>query len=239
MPMTASQIVTHATQIARVPGMTLQAGRILNQILTELLQEYDLAIALHTQTINVNASGANNGTGPYSLPDDYMRMASRGATYTINNIPYVLVQISLVQFDALINQTGLSSYPYNFTTDVSTTPPVFFVYPPPQLSIDIQMRYYGTLPEIASPETSAVVPWFTNQNYLVNRLTGELMRIAGDQRADAILGDGPSGCVGILRRWLNLQGDREDAANVMQLDRRYFGPGRYGFPPSRITGGLP
>ncbi|MCI0559497.1 MAG: hypothetical protein MN733_13465, partial [Nitrososphaera sp.] len=62
--MTASQIVTHATQIARVPGMTLQAGRVLNQILTELLQEYDLAIALHTQIVNVNASGANNGTGP-------------------------------------------------------------------------------------------------------------------------------------------------------------------------------
>jgi len=237
--MSAQQIVQHATQIARVPGYTVQAGRILNQVLVELTQEYDIAVALHTSTVTVTAGGAGNGTGPYSLPDDYLRMASHEATYLINAIPYVLTQITLAQFDALINQTGLSAYPYNFTTDVSTTPVSFFVYPPPLVQIYIKIRYYGILPEIQQSETSAVVPWFPNQNYLVNRVAGELMRIAGDPRAESFLGDGPSGAVGILRRWLNLQGDKEDAAAVVDLDRRYFGAGRFSFPPSRLTGGLP
>ncbi|MCI0557842.1 MAG: hypothetical protein MN733_05055, partial [Nitrososphaera sp.] len=212
--MTAKEIVTHATQIARVPGMMLQAGRILNQVLLELVQEYDLAIALRTQSLVIDAT---IGSGPYEMPTNYLRMASRGATFKISGIPYVLVQITIMEYDALVGQQQASSFPSSFATNVAASPPNLFVYPPPQQTISLLMRYYGTIPDIFSPENSVEVPWFTNQNYLVNRVAGELMRISGDQRADVILGDGPSGCIGILRRWLNLQGDKEDTANVMIL----------------------
>ncbi|MCI0557872.1 MAG: hypothetical protein MN733_05205, partial [Nitrososphaera sp.] len=212
--MTAKEIVTHATQIARVPGMMLQAGRILNQVLMELVQEYDLAIALRTNTVEINAA---TGSGAYELPTNYLRMASRGAVFEVNEIPYVLTQVTLMEFDALVGVQQGSSFPSLFATNVAASPPFLFVYPPPQLTLTVRMRYYGTIPDIFSPENSSEVPWFTNQNYLVNRVAGELMRIAGDQRADVILGDGPSGCIGILRRWLNLQGDKEDTANVMIL----------------------
>jgi hypothetical protein len=242
--MTASQIITQAMQIARVPansGYSVQAGLLLNQILTSLTQEYDLAVALGSGSVTVTPSGPSEAvpsTGPYSLPSDFLRMASRDVRYLINQIPYVLTQVTLAQFDAFINQIGVSSYPRYYATDVSSSPPSFFVYPPPILQFDVLFHYYHAMPEIVQPETSAVVPWFPNQNYLLARLAGELMRITGDPRADSFLGDGPSGAIGILRRWLNLQGDKEDTAKVALLDPRWFGRGSRGLPPSRITGGL-
>lgn len=219
--------------------MTVQAGLFLNQVLTELTQDYDLAVALNQSNLTISPSGLNNGAGPYPLPANFLRMASRDVTYTISGVPYVLTQISLAQYDALINTTGTSSYPNAYTTDPSGTPPGFAVYPPPSLTLLIIFRYYGTMPEITTPETSQVIPWFPNENYLYIRVAGELMRIAGDPRADTFLGDGPSGAVGVLRRWLNLQGDKEDTATTVQLDARWFG-GRAGyssFGPSKSTGG--
>lgn len=238
MPRTAAQIVSLATQIAKVPGMTVQAGLLLNEVLTELTQDYDLALALNTTTVSVSASGPGNGVGPYSLPSNYLRMASREVIFLISGVPYVLTQISLSQFDALINTVGISSYPNVYSTNVALTPPGFYLYPPPNLSITLNIRYYGTLPEIVTPETSTTIPWFPNENYLLKRVTGELMQIAGDPRSESFLGDGPGGAIGILRRWLNLQGDKEDTAQVVQLDRRWFGGGGGNFGPSKITGGI-
>jgi hypothetical protein len=236
--MTAAQLVTLATQEARVPGMTVQAGQILNRILTELTQDYDLPIALHTSTISLIPGAPNAGTGPYSLPTDYMRLASNEAFYHINQTPYVMRQITLAEFDALINATGIANYPYNYATDVSTTPASLYVYPPPNASIDLTIRYYGTLPEIANPETSPTVPWFPCQSYLSTRLRGELMAIARNPSYVTFLTDTPAGAPGILRRWLQLQGDREATAQQIILDRRWFGSGGTRYPASKITGGI-
>jgi hypothetical protein len=234
MPLTAAQIVTRAAQIAKRPGFMVQAGQTLNQILVDLTREYDLAVALNTTSLVITGA---EGAGPYNLPANYLRMASRDATYLIDGVPYVLIQITLAQFDALINTTGIANFPTSFATDVATSPPRLYVYPPPILQFTLNLRYYGTLPEISAPETSSVVPWFPDQGYLVNRLAGELMRDAGDPRWESFLGDGPHGAVGILRRFLNLQGDREDTTKIVDLDRRFFGPGRM-FGPSKITGGV-
>lgn len=236
--LTSQQIVTRACQIAKRPAFTLQAGQSLNQILSDLTREYDLAVALNSATISISGGGLNNGTGPYQLPANYLRMASREAIYLISGIPYVLIQITLAQFDALINTLGIANFPTTFATDLSTTPPSLYVYPPPILQFNLNIRYYGTMPEITTPEASSVVPWFPDQGYLVTRLAGELMRDAGDPRQESFLGDGPFGAVGILRRFLNLQGDRADASQSVQLDRRFFGPGGKVFPPSKVTGGV-
>jgi hypothetical protein len=239
MPRTCAQIVALATQIAKVPGMSIQAGQLLNQALIELTQNYDIALALNTTTIAVSASGPNNGVGPYSLPTNYLRMASREVIFLISGVPYILTQVSLAQFDALINTLGISSYPNVYATNVALTPPGFYLYPPPNLSLVLNIRYYGTLPEIITPEVSTTIPWFPNENYLLKRVTGELMQIAGDPRAEGFLGDGPAGAIGVLRRWLNLQGDSEDTIKTVQLDRRWFGSGASGnFGPSKITGGV-
>lgn len=238
MPMTAQQIVTRACQIAKRPGFLVQAGLSLNEILTSLVREYDLPIALNTTTLQISGGGPGNGTGPYNLPANYLRGAKRDLVYLVYGVPYVLTQIKLAQFDALINVSGIANYPRAYATDVSLSPPGLYVYPPPILLFNLQIRYYGTMPEIPNAETSPIIPWFPHQGYLVNRLAGELMRDAGDQRADGFLGDGPSGALGILRRFLNLQGDKEDSADVVDLDRRYFQPSGVLFPPSKISGGV-
>ncbi|PWT78214.1 MAG: hypothetical protein C5B60_01500 [Chloroflexi bacterium] len=238
MPLSASQIVTRACQIAKRPGFTVQAGQTLNQILLDLTREYDLPVALQTTNLTISAGAPGGGTGPYVLPANYLRAAKRDLIYLVSGVPYVLTQITLAQFDSLINITGIANFPRAYTTDVSTSPPSLFVYPPPVLAFNLQIRYFGTMPEIPNADTSAQTPWFPHQGYIINRLAGELMRDAGDPRSDAFLGDGPSGALGILRRFLNLQGDKEDAATVVDLDRRYYQPSGVVFPPSKISGGV-
>jgi len=236
---TASTIVSRAIQIAKLTsGMAQQAGQVLNEILLELTYTYDLSIALNTTTVNLTGSGPNNGAGPYNLPANYLRAASRDLTFLINGLPQQLTQISLAEFDMLVNVSGSANYPNQYATDVSTSPPQLFVYPPPSFLIPLQIRYYGTLPEIATPETSSVIPWFPFQQYLIKRLAGELMAITGDPRADAFLGDSPGGAEHMLRKYLNLQGDREDTASMVRLDGRFFGRGGTTFPPSKVTGGV-
>lgn len=243
MPMTSQQIVSMATQIAKVTGMASQAGQILNAFLTELCQNYDLSINVNTTTIQLIPNAQNNGIGPYLLPANYLRACSRDLTYLIDGIPFRLIQITLAQLDYLINTTGIANYPTNYATDISPqsvpgSNAYLYVYPPPIIPITLQLRFFGSQPEIATPETSSVVPWFPNQTYLVRRLAGELMAITGDPRSTSFLGDGPSGCMGILRKYLELQGDKEDTGSSMVLDPRFFGLGGAAFPPSKVSGGI-
>src|SRR5215475_1007525 len=215
-----------------------QAGQVLNEILLELTYTYDLSIALSTTTVNLTGSGPNNGAGPYSLPANYLRGASRDLTYLLNGLPQMLTQITLAEFDLLVNVNAAADYPNQYATDVSQSPPQLFVYPPPTALISLQVRYYGTFPEITMPETSSTIPWFPFQTYLIKRLAGELMAITGDPRADATLGDTPGGAEHMLRKYLNLQGDREDTSSMVRLDGRFFGRGGQTFPPSKVTGGV-
>src|SRR5215472_14450650 len=97
---TASTIVSRAIQIAKLTsGMQSQAGQILNEILLELTYTYDLPIALQTTTINLTGSAPNNGAGPYSLPANYLRAASKDLTFLVNGLPQLLTQITLAEFD--------------------------------------------------------------------------------------------------------------------------------------------
>lgn len=247
MSLQAQQVVGMAAQIARVTGMGIQAGQLLNAILLELCQTYDLSLNVNTVTLNIVPGGGSGGipaTGPYSLPLNYLRAASRDLTYTISGVPYRLTQITLAQLDALINTVGSANFPTDYATDISPLTlsppanPLLYLFPPPITAISLQIRYYGSQPDIPSPETSTQVPWFPDQIYLIRRLAGELMAITGDPRANSFLGDGPSGAVGMLRRWLELQGDKEDTASSLILDPRVFGMGGGTFPPSKITGGI-
>jgi hypothetical protein len=218
------------------------AGQYLNNILEELCMTYDLEINTATVTVSLTGSTPNFGVGPYTLPPDYLRAKSRDLTYYIDGVPKQLIQITLQEMDALILTTGIANYPQNYATDVSPlttqSPPLLYVYPPPQQIIPLQIRYFLLQEDITQPETSSAIPWFPYQQYLIKRVAGELMGEVGDERADTYLGDTPSGCVGMLRRYLNLQGDTEDTIQQVQLDARYWGAGGGNFGPSKITGGI-
>lgn len=238
MSQSAQQIAALACQIARTKGMTAQAGQLLNVILQELAQTYDFAVARKVTTITLNPqlTSPNYGSGPYALPSDYLRAVIDGVFWTQDGVPYHLIPIDLTEFDAAVLQAGVQSLPYWWTTDMSASPPAAYVYPPPNGAYVLTVRYFAQMADIATPESSAVVPWFPNQNYLITRLAGELMKIANDDRKDAYLGEGPSGAQGILDRYLQLKDDKSNRARTIKLDKRYFGPRILNLPNTKAVG---
>ncbi|HWJ39934.1 MAG TPA: hypothetical protein VNT29_02320, partial [Candidatus Limnocylindrales bacterium] len=177
MPLQAQQIVTLAVQTAKVPSWTQQAGQLLNVILSELCTDYDLAVNRKTFNFTFN-SGAGSNYGPYTLPTDWLRADKNDVFYTILGVKYVMIAQTLAQFNAQVQQPGLAQYPEYFAVDNSPIAtqgaPVMYVWPPAAGSYPVTAVYFGQMPDIATPETSTVIPWFPSQQYLIRRLTGDL-----------------------------------------------------------------
>ena len=243
---TAQQIVTRACRIARAPAFLLDAGDSLNDILNELCATYDFDFARGVTYFNFNQiiggddysldfsadfgppliGGMNSG--PYALPVDWLRGRRDEVFYTINGVKYVMINIDLAEFDSLVQQPGLASYPQNYTVDLSVQgadgliQPQMYVWPPPAGSYPVTARYQRRMPEVVNPSTSGAVPWFPDQQYLITRCAAEVMKITNDSRLNEFLGDGPAGAQGILNRYLKLANDDEDRAKRVTLDRRLF-----------------
>ena len=230
MPLTAAQICTLARQEAKCPQYQSQSGQFLNATLQDLCMNYDLDLALGSNPFSFN-SATGNGSGPYALPTDYLRTQVKDGKdeifYTINGVPYPLIQVTKAEYDWMVQTPGFTSYPYYYATDLSQTPPQLFVWPPASGSYVVTHRYYRLMPDIATPETSAVVPWFLNTQILQRSVAGRLMGITGDDRQAAYLGDDdkqfPLGAGTLLRQYLKNVEDREGAVHTVGLDRRRFG----------------
>jgi len=237
---TANQIVTYACQEANCPGFVQQAQDLLNMILDELAQTYDFDITKGRFNFNFDPGTTEviNGVmiwgGPYKLPADYLRAVDdKSAFWYLNGVPYPMVPIDLSEFDMAVQQAGFQSYPYWYTTDLSQTPPVMWVYPPPSGSYPVSIRYRRQMPVITDFTTS---PWFPNTSYLMKRLTGELMLITGDERAQTFLGDTDGGAQGLLKRYLKLHDDHENRAETISMDRRRFGTRFNNLPITKQVG---
>jgi hypothetical protein len=251
MALTSAQIIARACAIAKVPGWTSQAGQYLNAVLSELAQNYDFQLIRKTYTFNFNLllvdpSGLFlQGCGPYQLPADFLRCQDEDAVFwTLNGVRYPMVPIDLSQFDMAVQSAGLQAYPYWFATNLSlgdetvasASGPMAYVYPPPSGAFPVTVRYFSQPADIATPETSATVPWFPNANYLITRVAGELMKEADDDRCQTFLGDGPAGAQGILLRYLKLVDDKINRATVVKMDRRRFGPKFSNLPNTKQIG---
>lgn len=251
--LTAAQICTRAAEIAKVPGFTVQAGQYLNMVLSDLCQTYDFQAARRTTYFNMNpgatvlVGGIVTGSGPYTLPADFLRVQDQnGLFYYVNNVPYRMQPIDLSELDMMTQQTGLSAYPSIFAIDMSpldtvqqgtaSGAPQAFVWPSPSGAFPVTLRYFCQMPDIATPETSATVPWFPNQTYLVTRVAGELMRATDDSRMADFLGEGPQGAGGILMRYLKLVDDKNDRVQSVKLDKKTFGRGTSNLPLSKFIG---
>jgi hypothetical protein len=224
MSLTAAQIVTLSCQIAKTSGMISQAGQQLNAVLSELCQTYDFSAARTITTFNFTGT-----SGPYNLPADYLRTLKGKQFYTYNGQPYFMVRIELDEYDALVQQPGFQDFPRDFTVDMAQSPPAEYVWPPPSIAVPVTVRYQRQMPDITTPETSATVPWFPFQQYLITRLAGEMMQIADDDRANYFLTNdekiNAQGAGVLLRRYLNLKDDPEGRTKTVELDRRRFGIG--------------
>lgn len=229
MALTAAQIVSLANQDAATPGYTSQAGQLLNLVLQDLCENWNFDAAKGTTVFNFSPSIPTNpnlypnvepGGGPYALPADFLRMVDdKDTTWYLNGVAYPMIPCDLSEYDNLVQQTNLQSYPYIFATDVSQQPANLLVWPPASGAYQCLIRYYRLMPDIITPETSSTVPWFRNTNYLRTRLAAEMMGIADDSRRDEWLNRATM----MLQAYLKNKDDNSDRAICVKLDRRRFG----------------
>lgn len=214
-----------ARQIAKCPGYTVQSGQLINVILEELAQNFDFDVLKTTDT----SMTLNNGSGPYTLPADWLRGIDKDIFYTISGVPYPMVNVELVQYDNLVQTAGLNAYPSYYATNMATSPPTMYVWPPSSGAYPLTLRYFRQPTFDSNPELSQAYPWFPSTQYLLTRLAGELMRLTNDDRMAAYIGseneemDSPGSACWILRKYLRMKDDRGGKVHQVQLDRRLFG----------------
>ena len=252
MPLTYQQIITLATATAKVPAWTTQAQALFTMILQELCEGYDFDVARKTTQFNFYDNlvvGAPSASGPITLPLDWLRANKDDVFYTISGVKYVMIPVALAEFDGLVQQAGLNSYPQNYAVDNSPiatqSAPQMFVWPPPSGSYPVTARYYCQMPDPTTAQFTdgTTIPWFPNTLYLQRRLTGELMLMSNDDRAPAFLGgehkqqDGTVfyGAAAILDRYLKMKDD-EQVVKRVTLDRRFFGSKFNRVPNTKLIG---
>jgi hypothetical protein len=232
--LTAQQIVTLACQIAKCPGFLAQGGQFLNMTLEDLWLHRDLKINRKTEFVTVQA----NLYGPFVLPQNYQR------TYDLffqqNNLPYFLNPISTEEYDQEFKDPSIANYPYEFMTilydevqALQQVPPSagqLFIYPQSSGQIVLTHRYMVKQPDINTPESSATIPWFPDQDYLITATAARLMQITDDARRDSFVAE----CDKMLRIQLIMEGDEQQVVKSVKLDPRRFHSNRT-LKPTKIT----
>jgi hypothetical protein len=85
-------------------------------------------------------------------------------------------------------------------------------------------------PPITTPETSTVLPWFPDQDYLIKATAARLMEITDDTRYDSFVAQ----CDAMLRTHLIMEGDEQAVVKSVRLDPRRFHTNRT-LKPTKIT----
>lgn len=236
MALQAQQIVSLACQIAKTPGMVIQAGQFLNTMLQTLAQSYDFDVIRKTANFNFNTSSTGNGyvagCGPNLMPTDFLRAHKLGAFYYISGVPYTMIGYEQSEFDRFVQQSGNSAYPYAFYIDVSKTPMELYCWVPAAGAYAATVRYNPQMPDITTPESSTTIPWFPNTDYLIDGVAARLMKIANDDRMSAYMAQSDQ----TLKAYLTMKDDPETASpKRVTLDRRFFQNGQWGRLPNTKT----
>jgi hypothetical protein len=221
MALTYAEIITLATQEAKVPGFTDQAGLHLNMILQDIALNYDLDIR-HDDTFTITTQGQNPPEGPYILPAEYLRHVPDEVRFVDQGIPFNLYQKPLKQFKEYFTGPGIGNYPEFFATDVSdqAAPKVFF-WPPPNGAYTIEFPYYMRHVYVDDPANSSEVPWFPMSSYLVKETAARLTSGSDDDRTERLSYEAKE----LLKDYLTMKDDQEGYAQRVGLDRNNF-PGR-------------
>lgn len=228
----AQQIVQRACAIAKVPGWTQQGGVYLNAVLEDLWLHRDLKMNRVTEQIVVQA----NNYGPFTLPLNYMR------TYDLfflqNNLPYFLNPISTEEWDQEFKDPSIANYPYEWmsilfdetTAQAAQSAGNIFIYPQSSGQISLTHRYMVKQPDIVTPETSTVIPWFPDSLYLILRTAAYLMVETDDTRQESMIAQ----CKEMLLTHLIMEGDEQAVVKSVRLDPRRFHSNRT-LKPTKIT----
>jgi hypothetical protein len=228
--LTAAQIVTLATQAAKCPGFTSQAGQYLNSILLTLCQTKDVAAA-RTSVVVTPTVGV---IGPYNLPADFLRVRKNDIWFIDPGnpgVPQHLVKAWQDDFDMLIYTPGMASYPAEYTVDMAVAPPTISFWPPPGGVYPVTIRYMRQFTPITTPETSSSIPWFPSSDWLVDKLTARLCQHTGDDRASMLEARADTD----LKQYLLMDDDPESIAKQVKPDPRYFKRPRRALLPTKQT----
>ena len=213
---TSQQIVNDALAIAKAPGYTALGGRCLNLVLNDLTLHRDLKVNRRFSTFTASA-GSN---GPFALGSDYLRPYDM--YYEVDNFPYFLFPMGQDQFDALFKDPSLANYPYAYATDLGSSATQsavsVLIYPQSNSQLTINHRYMVNRPDIPNPETSAVIPWFQDQDYLVHATATRIMKITDDSRWESFVAQGEA----MLKLHLITEGDEQQVVKSIKLDPQRF-----------------
>ncbi|QTD88885.1 hypothetical protein [Burkholderia anthina] len=228
----AQQIVARACAVAKCPGFIQQGGIYLNMVLEDLWLHRDLKINRVTEFLTVQA----NNYGPFALPLNYLRPYD--LFFQQNNLPYFLHPISTEEWDQEFKDPSIANYPYEFmtilydetTAQANQSAGQLFIYPQSSGQITLTHRYMVKQPDITTPETSAVIPWFPDQQYLIKATAVELMGETDDTRQEVWRAQ----CEAMLRTHLIMEGDEQQVVKSVRLDPRRFHTNRT-LKPTKIT----
>lgn len=227
MAYSAAQLINLACQICECPGRATQAGMLLNMTLANYAQTMDLDTIRVTTTLNIGPQADTPHF--YSLPANYLRMYD--IFYNILGEIFTPKQWELQELDAAYTASGIANYPQNWATNMSATPPQIAFYPPPAIPLVLTLRYRPQTSDIATPETSAVVPWFPNQIILLKDLCMQLGDVVDDDRSPRWEQEVERK----MRKYLIMDDDKEGFSQTVKLDNRFFRTGA-SLPPSKKLG---
>jgi hypothetical protein len=94
--------------------------------------------------------------------------------------------------------------------------PNAYIWPGPSGAFPATLRYQRLMPSI---QDTGQIPWFPDQNYLLNRLSADLMSTTDDARRDGFLRESER----ILGKYRSRADDKTNRSQVVQLDRQVFG----------------
>jgi hypothetical protein len=224
-------------------GMVKQAGEFLNQVLSDLVNVRDLKINRVTQSIVISGPTTY---GPFPLEADYLR------TYDLffylpgsgsPGEPQKLELVTMEVFDSENKASSNANYPYEFATDTSTQAQTWagtpqqsamtsagqlFVYPASVGTLTLTHRYMIDQPDIVTPETSGVVPWFPHQLYLILATASLMCDYNRDDQAEKL----EARAERLLKPYLIMEGDEQKAPHALRLDPRKF-TNRRGVKPTK------
>jgi len=221
MAQSAQVLINLACTAAKTPGMVVQAGQFMNIILEELSLIKDLEINRGLWSLNTGAPSGytpTSGVAYYNLAPDHLRVLEDECFYLVSGVPYTLIQKQLSDFDKLITTTGFNAQMIFFAVDDSQSPAQILFWPPPNASYTVYIRYEKLTADMANPETSASVPKFPLQQYLIWEVAARMMDLSDDDRVDNF----HKRAADLIRKWEIMQRDMESTVLRVNLDRNRF-----------------
>lgn len=187
----ATDVSPESTAQDRLAGVTTAATTIANNVIT--------VFSAANMIVGMAISG--NGIAPGSM---------------ITNIASGTVTLSLNATQTFTGSLSSGTAGAGAASVMFGTPANCYVYPGPSGAFPSRLRYQRLMPPL---QDFARIPWFPDQNYLLTRLTADMMATTDDTRREQFLGEAAAA----LGKYETFSDDKTNRAQTVILDRRRFG----------------